>query len=156
MDNQGGVYVAGYTSSTNFPFGAAATYDAYLVKSSAAGGGISGGTLYGGNLVDQATSVALDYSTFSNLPNAAAITNPAPDPQVTPNVVIGGLTSGGIGQAGSPAATLGHTPDGESDPSSSCTAGTSGCGSTDGFVAIFSSTFDREASARDRRYGDWR
>ena len=37
---------------------------------------------------------------FRLRPNAPSITNPATDPQVTPNVVIGGLTSGGIGQAG--------------------------------------------------------
>lgn len=140
MDNQGNVYVAGYTSSSNFPFGVPASYDAYLVKLGASGGGAAGGTLYGGNLVDQATSVALDYSTFSTLANAVAVTNPATDPQVTPNVVIGGLTSGGIGQAGSTASMVGKTPDGNQTSFNNCTAGTSGCGTTDGFVAIFTSS----------------
>jgi len=125
------VYVTGYTHSTNFPFGVAVDYDAYIVKLNAIGGSIVAGTLYGGPFADQATSIALDYSTFSLLPNAVAITNPATDPQVTPNVVIGGLTSGGIGQAGSPAATT-KTPDGKQ--------GSFAGGTTDGFVAIFSSS----------------
>ncbi len=140
MDNQGNVYVSGYTNSSNFPFGTAASYDAYIVKLGAAGGGATAGTLYGGPFVDQGTSIALDYSTFSTLANAIAITNPATDPQVTPNVVIGGLTSGGIGQAGSPLATT-KTPDGSQGTFSTCTAtgaSAAGCGTTDGFVAIFS------------------
>ena len=139
MDNQGNVYIAGYTNSSNFPVGFPSSYDAYLVKLGAAGGSLSGGTLYGGNLVDMATSVALDYSTFSKLANAVSITNPATDPQVTPNVVIGGVTSGGIGQAGSPAATT-ATPDGNQKTFNNCTSTTGGCGLTDGFVAIFSSS----------------
>ena len=125
MDNQGNVYITGYTSSSNFPMGGVpASYDAYLVKLGASGGGLSGGVLYGGNLVDQATSIALDYSTFSTAANAPSITNPATDPQVTPNVVIGGVTSGGIGQAGSTTSMVGKTPDGKQTSFANCTAGT--------------------------------
>jgi hypothetical protein len=140
MDNQGNVYITGYTSSSNFPMGGVpASYDAYLVKLGASGGGLAAGVLYGGNLVDQATSIALDYSTFSTAANAPAITNPATDPRVTPNVVIGGFTSGGIGQPGSTTSMVGKTPDGKQTSFANCTAGTAGCGNTDGFVATFTS-----------------
>ncbi len=138
MDNQGNAYVVGYTASSNFPAGTAVQYDAFIVKIAAAGGAITGSTLYGGPGVDQGTSIALDFSTFSTLPNAVAITNPATDPQVTPNVVIGGFTTGSIGAAGSPAASAGKTP---RNGFSNCTAtgaAAAGCGTNDGFVAYFS------------------
>ncbi|MBV8902396.1 MAG: SBBP repeat-containing protein, partial [Acidobacteriia bacterium] len=147
MDNQGNVYVSGYTNSSNFPAGSAVNYDAFIVKLSAAGGGMTASTLYGGNGVDQATSIALDYSTFSNLPNALSIINPATDPAVTPNVVIGGLTTGGIGGLGSPTFSAGpggsKTPDGSTTSFRTCTAtgaAAAGCGTLDGFVAIFNSS----------------
>lgn len=136
MDNQGNVYVSGYTNSTNFPAGVAIQYDAFVVKLAAGGGGLAGSALYGGPGVDQASSIALDYSTFSNLANAASITNPATDPRVVPNVVIGGLTTGGIGFAGGNTPV---TPDGNQKTFNNCTAGSAGCGTNDGFVAIFSS-----------------
>jgi len=143
MDNQANVYIAGYTNSQNFAAvgGVAVAYDAFIVKLNALGGAILAGTLYGGPGVDQATSIALDYSTFSNLGNALSITNPATDPQVTPNVVIGGMTTGGIGQAGSPSATIGKTPDGATTSFRACTdvVNPGGCGNTDGFVATFTS-----------------
>ena len=142
MDNQGNVYIAGYTNSQNFPGAAspASSYDAFVAKLSAGSGGSPQTTLYGGVGVDQATSIALDYSTFSNLASPASIINPAQDNRVTPNVVIGGFTTGGIGQAGSPTFTLAGgtgnsttmTPDGNgSNPGfnngatafRSCTAG---------------------------------
>jgi len=140
MDNQGFAYIVGYTNSLNFPAGSAVNYDAFIVKLNAASGGLAASTLYGGFLVDQGTSIALDYSTFSTLANAASILNPATHPAVVPNVVIGGFTNGGIGTAGSPTATLGKTPDGNQKNFNNCTAGTAGCGTTDGFVAIFSNS----------------
>ena len=137
MDNQGNVYVAGHTTSANFLGKIAQISDAFLVKIAAAGGSITGNTLYGGGSADQGTSVALDYSTFSNLGNALSIKNPATDPQVTPNVVIGGWTSGGIGQPGSPNDTT-KTPDGSQSGFANCPTGTNGC--IDGFVATFDSS----------------
>ena len=143
MDNQGNVYVAGYTDSLNF-LGTltAVSYDAFIVKLNAIGGSITASTLYGGPQADQATSIALDYSTFSTLANASSIVNPATDPTVVPNVVIGGVTNGGIGQPGSPATTIGKTPDGYQKNFNTCTQGggsAPGCGNTDGFVATFTS-----------------
>src|SRR5581483_12282378 len=78
LDNQGNVYVTGYTNSANFLTNlTASTYDAFLVKMSASTGSIAASTLYGGPGVDMATSIALDYSTFSTLATASSITNPA-------------------------------------------------------------------------------
>jgi Beta-propeller repeat len=142
MDNRGSVYIVGYTNSPNFPAGSPVNYDAFVAKLGAGSGGLAASTLYGGFLVDQGTSIALDYSTFSKLASPTSILNPATDPNVIPNVVIGGLTNGAIGQAGSPAGMVGKTPDGNQKTFNNCTAtvNTGGCGTTDGFVAIFDNT----------------
>ena len=141
LDNQGNVYVAGYTNSPDFPFGVPGSYDAYLVKLNAATGALSRDSPRCGVLTDQSDFNCSRLLDILELLNATAIiTNPATDPQVTPNVVFGGLTSGGIGQAGSPASTLGKIPDGSQTGFSTCTAPSPGCGTTDGFVAIFSSS----------------
>jgi len=101
VDNKGvtsgNVYVAGYTNSSNFAGAAlpANNYDAFVSILSSAGA-LSKTVLYGGPGADQALSIALDYSTFTTSPNFANITNPASDPTVVPNVVIGGFTNGGI------------------------------------------------------------
>ena len=136
MDNTGvtagTVYVAGYTNSLNFPQGGAANnYDAFVATLSAAGA-LSKAVLYGGPGVDQATSIALDYSTFSGLATATNVINPATDPNVVPNVVIGGFTSGGISPK----------PDGFQPTFRTCENNgfpTSGgnCGNIDGFIATF-------------------
>ncbi|MBZ5618408.1 MAG: SBBP repeat-containing protein [Acidobacteriia bacterium] len=142
MDNQGNVYIAGYTNSNNFngdvTHGQASTYDAFVAKASATSGAISAFKLYGGPGVDQATSIALDYSTFSKLANPQAIINPAADTRVAPNVLIGGSTSGQIGSVGSPADAVGKFPDGSQTAFNTPQNGTPG--TTDGFVAIFDNT----------------
>ena len=138
IDNAGNSYIAGYTNSGNFPTaGAASGYDAFVVKLGSTGG-IAGATLYGGPGVDQATSVALDYSTFSKLANPNSIANPAADNRVVPNVVIGGSTTGSIGLLGSPTTANGKIPDGSQTAFNTPQNGA--IGTTDGFVAIFDNT----------------
>ena len=138
LDNQGNVYVAGYTNSNNFPTaGQASTYDAFVAKLSASGS-LTAAVLYGGPGVDQATSIALDYSTFSKLANPTSIVNPVADNRVVPNVIVGGSTSGSIGLAGSPANALGKVPDGNQTLFNTPQSGA--IGTTDGFVAIFDNT----------------
>jgi hypothetical protein len=142
MDNAGNVYIAGYTNSADFPKAAspAVNYDAYVAKLASAGGGLGTVTLYGGPGVDQATSIALDYSTFSTRPDANTIFNPATDPRVVPNVVVGGFTTGRIGLSGSPSGAV--QPDGNQIVFNDCTGGSGACppAATDGFVALFDST----------------
>ncbi len=138
-DNQGIVYIAGYTNSLNFPtVNPAQQYDAFVGTLSSAGSGFKG-ALYGGPGVDEATSIALDYSTFAGTsPNAI---NPTTDPTVTPNIVVGGFTSSGLG--GPSAGSLPKPPQPGFQPTfRTCENNgfpTSGgnCGNIDGFVAIF-------------------
>ena len=137
----GNIYVAGYTNGLNFPIaGAAVNYDGFIARFSS-GGGLTAAILVGGPGADQLTSIALDFSTFSGLPGAANIVNPATDPTVVPNVVVGGLTTGAINR---PA-----TANGVTTSFRTCTAGggtAAQCGTIDGYVAIFKNDLSHQAS----------
>ena len=125
VDGNGVSYVAGYTvpiptavtgdllagvipaPPARTGLGLAGGYDAFIVKLRADGQAILADTFYGGPGPDQAFAIALDPTTNPN-----------------PNVIIGGLTGGGLPGIDGTQKTFGNTA-------------TPGNGTTDGFVARF-------------------
>jgi hypothetical protein len=133
----GNAYVAGYTSSVNFPqaipvqaaFGG--LFDAFVSEVNFAGNGLIFSTYYGGSGSDSANAIALDTNTNIFV---GGQTSSSDIPLVNP------IESNSVASSTGWLLRLGVTPPPATTPSVTSVSPTSGSGNTVTFTAIFTDT----------------